>query len=196
MRSVSRSLFLLGFLALPAFAHAQTTLAGVVRDASGGVLPGVTVEASSSALIEKVRSAVTDGSGQYRITELTPGTYTVTYTLPGFARVVREGLTLSGSGAITIDIELRVGGLEETVTVTGETPVVDVQTHAARNGAEQRGDPDDAGHAQLYRDHVQHRVADADRWRRRGDRTRARSTASPHMGAARTKDASRSTACS
>ena len=78
MRSVSRSLFLLGFLALPALAHAQTTLAGVIRDASGGVLPGVTVEASSPALIEKVRSGVTDGSGQYRITELTPGTYTVT----------------------------------------------------------------------------------------------------------------------
>ena len=128
MRSVSRSLFLLGFLVLPTFAHAQTTLAGVVRDASGGVLPGVTVEASSPSLIEKVRSAVTDGSGQYRITELTTGTYTVTYTLPGFARVVREGLTLTGSGAITIDIELRVGGVEETVTVTGETPVVDVQS--------------------------------------------------------------------
>ena len=128
MRSVSRSLLLLGFFLLPTFAHAQTTLAGVVRDASGGVLPGVTVEASSPALIEKVRSAVTDGSGQYRITELTPGTYSVTYALSGFARVVREGLTLTGSGAITIDIELRVGGLAETVTVTGETPVVDVQS--------------------------------------------------------------------
>jgi hypothetical protein len=111
MRSVSRSLLLLAFFLLPAFAHAQTTLAGVVRDASGGVLPGVTVEASSPALIEKVRSAVTDGSGQYRITELTPGTYTVTYALSGFAKVVREGLALTGSGAITIDIELRVGGL-------------------------------------------------------------------------------------
>jgi hypothetical protein len=128
MRSVSRSLLLLGFLVFPTFAHAQTTLAGVVRDASGGVLPGVTVEASSPALIEKVRSAVTDGSGQYRITDLSPGAYTVSYTLPGFARVVREGLTLSGSGAVTVDVELRVGGLEETLTVTGEAPVVDVQT--------------------------------------------------------------------
>ena len=92
------------------------------------MLPGVTVEASSSALIEKARSAVTDGSGQYRITDLPPGIYSVTYMLPGFSRVVREGLTLSGSGAISVDVELRLGGLEETVTVTGESPVVDVQT--------------------------------------------------------------------
>jgi hypothetical protein len=128
MKSPSRWLLLFALLLLPAFAQAQTTLAGVVRDASGAVLPGVTVEASSPALIEKVRSATTDGTGQYRITELTPGTYTVTYTLPGFTRVVREGLNLTGSGVITIDIELRVGGLEETITVTGETPVVDVQS--------------------------------------------------------------------
>src|ERR1700742_2625139 len=115
MRSVARSLFLLTFLAFPAFAHAQTTLTGVVRDASGAVLPGVTVEASSPALIEKIRSAVTDGSGQYRITDLSPGAYTAAYTLPGFAKVVREGLSLSGSGTVTIDIEMRVGTLEETI---------------------------------------------------------------------------------
>jgi len=121
-------LFLFGILLLPTVVHAQTTLAGVVRDASGGVLPGVTVEASSSALIEKVRSAVTDGSGQYRITDLSPGIYSVTYTLTGFSRVVRDGLTLSGSGAVTVDVELRVGNLQETLTVTGEAPVVDVQT--------------------------------------------------------------------
>ena len=128
MRSVRRSLFLLGFLLLPTFAYAQTTLAGVVRDASGAVLPGVTVEASSSALIEKIRSAITDGSGQYRITDLPPGNYSVAFMLPGFSKVVRDGLTLSGSGAITVDVELRLGGLEETLTVTGEAPVVDVQT--------------------------------------------------------------------
>ena len=128
MRSVQRSLFLLGFLLLPTFAYAQTTLAGVVRDASGAVLPGVTVEASSSALIEKTRSAVSDGSGQYRITDLPPGNYSVAFMLPGFSKVVRDGLTLSGSGAITVDVELRLGGLEETLTVTGEAPVVDVQT--------------------------------------------------------------------
>ena len=98
MRLVARSLLFLGFLVLPTFAYAQATLAGVVRDASGGVLPGVTVEASSTALIEKVRSAVTDGSGQYRITDLAPGAYSVAYTLPGFAKVVREGLTLSAPG--------------------------------------------------------------------------------------------------
>ena len=128
MRSVRRSLFLLGFLLLPTFTYAQTTLVGVVRDASGAVLPGVTVEASSSALIEKTRSAISDGSGQYRITELPPGNYAVAFMLPGFSKVVRDGLTLSGSGAITVDVELRLGGLEETLTVTGEAPVVDVQT--------------------------------------------------------------------
>ena len=169
MRSVARSLFLLGFLLLPTFAHAQTTLAGVVRDASGAVLPGVTVEASSSALIEKARSAVTDGSGQYRITDLPPGTYSVTYMLPGFSRVVREGLTLSGSGAITVDVELRVGGLEETLTVTGEAPVVDVQTTRRETVLSNEVLRIAAGHAQLYGDHDQHRVADADRRRRRGD---------------------------
>ena len=128
MRSVARSLFLLAFLVVPSFAYAQTTLAGIVRDPSGAVLPGVTVEASSSALIDKTRSAVTDGSGQYRITDLPPGVYSVTYMLPGFSRVVREGLMLSGSGAVSVDVELRLGSLEETVTVTGESPVVDVQT--------------------------------------------------------------------
>jgi hypothetical protein len=112
----------------PSLAHSQTTLAGVVRDASGAVLPGVTVEASSSALIQKVRAGVTDGTGQYRITDLPPGTYTVTYSLPGFTRFVREGVVLTGSGVITINADLRVGALQETVTVTGETPVVDVQT--------------------------------------------------------------------
>lgn len=128
MKSASRLLLLLASLALPALAHAQVTLAGAVRDPSGAVLPGVTVEASSPALIEKVRSGVTDGAGQYRITELAPGAYTVTYALPGFTRVSREGLTLSGSGTVTVDIEMRVGGLEETLTVTGEAPVVDVQS--------------------------------------------------------------------
>jgi hypothetical protein len=99
-----------------------------VRDSSGSVLPGATVEASSAALIEKVRSAVSDGSGQYRITDLPPGTYSVTFSLPGFTRVVREGVVLSGSGVTTISADLRVGAVQETITVTGETPVVDVQS--------------------------------------------------------------------
>ena len=128
MRSLARSFSLLAVLLLPTLAHAQTTLAGIVRDPSGGVLPGVTVEASSAALIEKARSAVTDGSGQYRITDLPPGVYSIMYMLPGFSRVVRDGVTLSGSGAISVDVELRLGSVEETVTVTGESPVVDVQT--------------------------------------------------------------------
>jgi hypothetical protein len=113
---------------LPSLAFAQGTLTGTVRDASGGVLPGVTVEASSPALIEKVRTVVTDGSGIYRIIELNPGVYSLTFTLPGFGTVKREGIELGGNAVLTIPVEMRVGALEETITVTGETPVVDVQT--------------------------------------------------------------------
>lgn len=115
------------FVALPGVAAAQS-LAGTVRDTSGAVLPGVTVEASSPALITKVRTGVTDDTGQYRIPDLPPGAYKVTFTLAGFATVVREGLVLSGGGVMTIGAEMRVGGLEESITVTGESPVVDVQT--------------------------------------------------------------------
>ena len=123
------AVLVVGFVVLlPSLAHSQTTLAGVVRDTSGAILPGVTVEAGGPALIEKVRSAVSDGSGQYRITDLPPGTYAVTFSLPGFTRVVREGVVLAGSGVTTINADLRVGALQETITVTGETPVVDVQS--------------------------------------------------------------------
>src|SRR5688500_361440 len=115
-------------LLLASSAWAQGTLTGTVRDASGGVLPGVTVEATSPALIEKVRTVVTDGTGQYRIIDLNPGTYSLTFTLPGFGVVKRDGIVLGGTATLTIPIELRVGALEETITVTGETPVVDVQT--------------------------------------------------------------------
>jgi len=115
-------------LLLPAAAFAQGTLTGTVRDASGAVLPGVTVEAASPALTEKVRSAVTDGSGVYRIIDLVPGTYTLTFTLPGFNTIKREGIDLGGRAVLTIPVEMRVGGLEETITVTGESPVVDVQS--------------------------------------------------------------------
>jgi len=110
----------------PTAAWAQSSLAGAVKDASGAVLPGVTVEAASPALIEKTRTAVTDGSGRYRIEQLQPGVYTVTFTLPGFSTVKRDALTISGSGVTTVDADLKVGGVEETITVTGETPVVDV----------------------------------------------------------------------
>src|SRR5688500_541169 len=129
MRSFVRMVPVIAIMALlPSLALAQGTLTGVVRDASGGVLPGVTVEAASPALTEKVRTAVTDGSGQYRLIDLTPGTYSLTVTLPGFSTVKREGIVLAGSATVAIPIELRVGGLEETITVTGETPVVDVQS--------------------------------------------------------------------
>src|SRR5215831_4037176 len=113
---------------LPSIAWSQAAITGVVKDASGGVLPGVTVEAASPALIERVRSAVTDDTGQYRIVDLRPGTYSVTFTLTGFSTVKREGIELSGTFVATINGDLRVGALQETVTVTGETPVVDVQS--------------------------------------------------------------------
>jgi hypothetical protein len=117
------------FTLWPALTFAQS-LAGVAKDASGAVLPGVTVEASSPALIEKTRSVVTDGTGQYQIINLRPGTYSLTFSLTGFSTVKREGIELAGGGTITVNAELKVGTLEETLTVTGETPVVDVQNAA------------------------------------------------------------------
>ena len=114
-------------LGLPAAAHAQASIAGTVKDTSGAVLPGVTVEASSPALMEKTRSVVTD-DGQYRIVDLRPGTYTVSFTLQGFATVKREGIELTGSFTATVNAEMRVGGVAETVTVSGESPIVDVQS--------------------------------------------------------------------
>jgi hypothetical protein len=119
---------LFAFLLLPASLYAQAAITGVVKDASGGVLPGVTVEAASPVLIEKVRSVVTNDTGQYRIEALRPGTYSVTFALPGFSTVKREGIELSGTFVATINGELKVGALEETITVTGETPIVDVQS--------------------------------------------------------------------
>jgi hypothetical protein len=99
-----------------------------VTDASGAVLPGVTVEASSPALIEKVRTAVTDGNGRYQIVDLRPGTYSVSFTLTGFVGLRRDGVIVGGTAIVPVDAELKVGGVQETITVTGETPVVDVQT--------------------------------------------------------------------
>src|SRR5438552_5577643 len=128
MRALTRLLMgVILLLFVPAIAAAQTGAAvtGVVADTSGAVLPGVTVEARSPALIEQLRSAVTDESGRYRIVDLRPGTYSMTFTLPGFASVMREGIELSGTFVANVDAQLRVGGLQETVTVTGETPVVD-----------------------------------------------------------------------
>jgi carboxypeptidase family protein len=127
-RILARLLVVVAILvAGPSLVTAQS-LAGTVRDTSGAVLPGVTIEASSPALITKVRTGVTDEAGQYRIPDLPPGTYKVTFSLAGFATVVREGVELSGGGVMTIGAEMRVGALEESITVTGESPVVDVQT--------------------------------------------------------------------
>src|SRR4051812_21012362 len=126
MRVLIRTLGLLALLAMPASAWAQVTLAGVVTDNSGAVLPGVTVEAASPALIEKVRTATTDGSGRYRIESLQPGQYAVSFSLAGFSTQKREGVPLTGTGVVTVNGELTVGGVQETITVTGATPVVDV----------------------------------------------------------------------
>jgi hypothetical protein len=120
-------LVLLSVVLVPAVARAQASITGVVQDSSGAVLPGVTVEAASPALIEKVRTAVSDGSGQYRIIDLRPGTYTVTFTLPGFNTFKRDGIELTGTFTATVNAELRVGELAETITVTGESPIVDTQ---------------------------------------------------------------------
>ena len=119
MRTVFGCFLLFGLVAAaPHVAAGQATLAGEVKHTTGAVLPGVTVEAASPALTEKVRTAVTDGSGRYRIESLPPGSYTVTFSLSGFAPVKREDLMVSGSGVTAVDVELTVGGMAETVTVT------------------------------------------------------------------------------
>ena len=130
MRGLIRVLGVVAWIGLvPSLAWAQgASITGVVRDASGAVLPGVTVEATSPALIEKVRSVVTDGTGQYRLADLRPGVYSVTATLSGFSASRRDGIELTGSMTATIPLELRVGALNETITVTGATPIVDVQS--------------------------------------------------------------------
>jgi hypothetical protein len=115
-------------LCVPGAAWAQSGIAGVVRDPSGAVLPGVTVEASSPALIEKARTVVTDGGGAYLLNDLRPGEYKVTFTLPGFTTVVRDGIDLPASFTATVNVQLNVGELQETVTVTGEAPAVDVRS--------------------------------------------------------------------
>ena len=130
MRRMVSGLVLAGSFAvlLPVAAFAQATgIAGVVRDTTGAVMPGVTVEASSPALIERVRTVTTDAQGQYKILDLRPGTYTVTFTLPGFSTVKREGIELPATFTATVNADLRIGAIEETVTVSGASPVVDMQ---------------------------------------------------------------------
>ena len=112
---------------LPVSAQQASGIAGGVSDDTGGVLPGVTVEAASPALIEQIRTVFTDGEGRYNVTALPPGTYTVTFTLPGFSTIIREGVELTAGFTANISAEMQVGGIEETITVTGASPVVDVQ---------------------------------------------------------------------
>lgn len=119
----------IGLLVGPSAVSAQQAgsgIAGVVRDATGAVLPGVTVEASSPALIERVRTAVTDGQGQYKIVDLFPGTYSVTFSLPGFTSVRQDGMQLTTSFVATLNAEMKVGSVEETITVSGAAPSVDI----------------------------------------------------------------------
>jgi hypothetical protein len=127
MRHLAKTALFVAVVLFPVLAHAQS-VSGVVRDASGAVLPGVTIEAASPVLIEKFRTATSDGTGQYRIDNMVPGSYTVTWTLPGFVTVRREGVQVSTGVQLTLNAELRIGGVQETITVTGETPVVDVQS--------------------------------------------------------------------
>ena len=131
-KTLERVRFALGLLLLvglptAAFAQAAGSITGIVKDTSGAVLPGVTVEAASPALIEKVRSVVSAGDGQYRIVNLGPGTYSITFTLPGFSTFKRDGVEMTGDFTATINAEMKVGAQEETITVTGEAPTVDVQ---------------------------------------------------------------------
>ena len=136
MVRVKWSRFMLGvlfcLLVAPVAAFADSSIAGIVTDATGGVLPGVTVEVTSPALIEQTRSVVSDAAGAYRIVDLRPGTYKVTFTLPGFNTFVRDGIVLETDFTATINAQMKVGGVEETITVSGASPVVDVSSTMSR----------------------------------------------------------------
>jgi hypothetical protein len=121
------SLAFLVLILLPALASAQSSFTGIVKDTSGAILPGVTVEAASPVLIEKVRAVSTDAQGRYTLVNLRPGTYSLTFALPGFTTLVRDAIELSSNFTMTLDADLRVGALEESVTVSGDSPIVDVQ---------------------------------------------------------------------
>jgi len=121
LRGIGLALLL---LLAPATAFAQSAISGLVRDTSGAVMPGVTVEVASPVLIEKVRSAVSDENGRYTIVDLRPGSYSVTFTLPGFNTYKQDGLDLPANFTATVNAEMRVGALEESVTVTGAAPMV------------------------------------------------------------------------
>src|SRR4029450_5862850 len=129
MQVLTRAVVVLAcLLIVPAVAYAQASLTGTAKDSSGAVLPGVTVEAASDVLIEKVRTTQTDGNGRFQLLDLRPGAYVVTFSLAGFSSHRRDGIELSGSGTVSVNAELRVGAVAETITVTGETPIVDVSS--------------------------------------------------------------------
>ncbi len=123
-----RILFMVAYVLVIATDVRAQTIAGTARDTTGALLPGVTVEAASPALIEKARTVVTDGAGQYRIVSLSPGVYTLTFTLPGFTTVKRGGIELQGEFTATVNAEMMVGSVTETITVSGASPLVDVQS--------------------------------------------------------------------
>jgi hypothetical protein len=124
-----KALYFLALMAIaPSSAFAQAAISGSVKDGSGTALPGVMVETTSPALIEKARHAVTDGRGHYRIENLGPGTYSIGFTLKGWKTYHRDGIELSGSSTVVVDVELTIGTVTEAVTVTGELPVVDAHS--------------------------------------------------------------------
>ena len=127
-RFVRVSLIVAFALLVPLAAWAQSSITGIVRDMSGGILPGVSIEAASPVLIEKVRSVVSDERGLYRIVDLRPGPYTVLFTFAGFSTLRRDGIYLPSEFTATVNADLSVGTAEETVTVTGEAPMVDVRS--------------------------------------------------------------------
>src|SRR5258706_3650769 len=129
MRGLSRLIAALALtLVVPAVAYAQASISGTVKDASGAVLPGVTIEAASDVLIEKVRTTQTDSAGRYQLIDLRPGNYVVTFSLTGFSTIKRDGVELTGSGTANVDADLKVGAVAETMTVTGENPIVDTRS--------------------------------------------------------------------
>jgi carboxypeptidase family protein/TonB-dependent receptor-like protein len=128
MRALITAIALICVCSAVVRAQERASIVGQVVDSTGAVMPGVTVEASSPVLIERVRSTVSDTAGRYAIVDLRPGTYTVAFTLPGFKTVKREGIVLEGAFAATVNATLEVGAIEETVTVAGASPVVDLQS--------------------------------------------------------------------
>jgi hypothetical protein len=128
LRLRTTTLLILCTVLAPAVARAQASIAGVVTDASGAVLPGVSVEATSPVLIENARTAVSDGNGQYRIESLRPGSYVVTFTLQGFTTVRREAVDVVGTATTIVNADLRVGAVTETITVSGAAPTVDTRS--------------------------------------------------------------------